>query len=158
MRNNKTEKIAGIVLAAGLLLYTISSTYHFLGTMGVSVHDWIVLNSCAPVSFLYVLFFIIYMATEKRTYLMLTFLPIFYLGTASMFIIPWNSGTITAHAGHIIMTLNIAWAVYTIIGQRDYKALGIGLLMSMLLFVPYIGYTQMHLPEVSSRVFAGFGG
>lgn len=58
----------------------------------------------------------------------------------SMYVMPWNELNLIAHVGHIVMTLNLIWVVYVILKHKEYKALGIGLLISILLFVPYIAY------------------
>jgi len=69
-----------------------------------------------------------------------------------MFVLPWNEANLIAHIGHIIMTLNLMWVIYVIFKHKEYKALGIGLLISMLLFVPYIAYVlsynQAHAEEM----------
>lgn len=68
-----------------------------------------------------------------------------------MFVMPWNEGTLTAHIGHIIMTINLIWAIYVIVKYKEYKALAIGLLMSILFFAPYVAYVlsynQTHAEE-----------
>lgn len=152
MELTRTEKATGIALAILLFLITLSSTLFFLGKLKVSVIEWISFNSCSPNSFLYLLLFILFLKIRNASYLVITFLPIYFLGTLSMFVMPWNEGTLAAHIGHIIMTLNLIWAIYVIIKHKEYKALAIGLLISILFFAPYIAYVlsynQTHAEEL----------
>lgn len=136
----KKEKITGVILAGLLFLITLSSTFFFLGKLKISLVQWVAFNSCSPTSFLYLLLFLVFLVKKNASYLMITFLPIYFLGTMSMFVLPWNEANMIAHVGHIIMTLNLMWVLYVIFKHKEYKALGIGLLISMLLFVPYIAY------------------
>ena len=140
MMLTKKEKIIGVILAGLLFLITLSSTFFFLGKLKISLVQWVAFNSCSPTSFLYLLLFLVFLVKKNASYLMITFLPIYFLGTMSMFVLPWNEANMIAHVGHIIMTLNLIWVLYVIFKHKEYKALGIGLLISMLLFVPYIAY------------------
>lgn len=148
----KKEKITGVILAGLLFLITLSSTFFFLGKLKISLVQWVAFNSCSPTSFLYLLLFLVFFVKKNASYLMITFLPIYFLGTMSMFVLPWNEANMIAHVGHIIMTLNLMWVLYVIFKHKEYKALGIGLLISMLLFVPYIAYVlsynQAHAEEM----------
>jgi len=153
MNLSKLEKVIGIILAVLLLVVTLSSTFFFLGTLKVSVFDWLAFNACAPTSFLYLCFFIVFLINKQAGFLVATSLPTYFLGTMSMFVLPWNDSYLVAHVGHIIMTLNLLWVFYVVLKHKSYKALAIGLLVGMLVFVPYIAYVQTynqtHAEEIS---------
>lgn len=152
MMLTKKEKITGVILAGLLFLITLSSTFFFLGKLKISLVQWIAFNSCSPTSFLYLVLFLVFLVKKNASCLMITFLPIYFLGTMSMFVLPWNEANMIAHVGHIIMTFNLIWVIYVIFKHKEYKALGIGLLISMLLFAPYIAYVlsynQAHAEEM----------
>lgn len=156
MNLSKTEKVIGIILVVLLLIVTLSSTFFFLEKLKVSVSDWVAFNACAPTSFLYSGFFIVFLITRKAGFLVATSLPTYFLGTMSMFILPWNDNYLIAHIGHIIMTLNLIWSFYVVLKHKRYQELAIGLFAGMLIFVPYIAYVQTynqaHAEEIS-RVF-----
>jgi hypothetical protein len=160
MNLSKTEKITGVILAILLLLTTLSSTFFFLGKLKVSVIDWISLNACAPCSFSYLLLFTVFLVRKNAFYLTITFLPIYFLGTLSMFVLPWNNATAIPHIGHIIMTFNLIWVISVIIKHKEYKSLAVGLLISIIAFAPYIGYVlsynQAHV-EVISKLYQQVG-
>jgi len=153
MKISKIERIIGIILAVLLLTVTLSSTLFFLNTLKVTVPQWIAFNSCAPTSFLYLGFFVVFLFNKRAACLLLTALPIYFLGTMSMFILPWNGNYLMAHLGHIIMTLNLIWVIAVTLWHKDYKALATGLLIGMLVFVPFIAhvqtYNQKHAVEMS---------
>jgi hypothetical protein len=156
MKLTKTEKITGVILAALLFLITLSSTLFFLGKLKVSLVEWSSFNACSPICFAYLVLFILFLIKKNAVYLMITFLPIYFLGTTSMFVLPWDEINLIVHIGHIIMTFNLIWAVFIVFKYKEYKALGIGLLVSILLFVPYIAYVlsynQLHADELSKLI------
>lgn len=112
MQLNKTEKTTGIILAGLLFLTTLSSTFFFLGVLKVSLIEWISFNACSPCNFLYLLLFFIFLIKKEASCLAITVLPIYLLGTLSMFVLPWNEANLIPHIGHIIMTLNLTWVIY----------------------------------------------
>lgn len=152
----KSERIAGLVLASLLLLVTLGSTFYFLATLHVSVTDWLAFNACAPTSYLYLVFLTVFLYFKNPAWLVLTSLPIYYLGTLSMFVLPWNSSYLPAHVGHVIMTANLVWAIYVVFRYRAYKSLAIGLFAGMLVFAPFVAYVQLfnqlHADEIA-RLF-----
>jgi hypothetical protein len=144
MSLSNTEKTTGIILASLLLLITLASTFFFLGKLKVSAIEWIAFNSCSPTSFLYLILFIIFLINKKGALLIITALPLYYLGTMSMFVLPWSGNYVVAHIGHIIMTLNIIWVFFVLLKHKEYRAMALGLLTGMLLFVPFIAYVQTY--------------
>ncbi len=144
MNLSKSEKTTGIILASLLLLITLTSTFFFLGKLKISMIEWIAFNSCSPSSFLYLIFFIIFLINKKGALLSITALPLYYLGTMSMFVLPWSGNYVVAHIGHIIMTLNIIWVFLVLLKHKEYRAMALGLLTGILLFVPFIAYVQTY--------------
>lgn len=144
MKIQKSEKTAGLVLASLLLVVTLNSTFFFLVKLRVGVTDWLAFNACAPVSLLYLAFFAVFLYGKNPVWLVLTSLPIYYLGTLSMFVLPWSGSYIPAHVGHVIMTANLAWVFYVVFRHRAYKALATGLFAGMLVFAPFVAYVQLY--------------
>jgi hypothetical protein len=156
MKLNKSETVAGIILAVALAIVTFMSSIFFLVTIKVGFINWISFNSCSIISILYLISLVAFFVCKKGALLVLTSLPIYFLGTMSMFIMPWDSTMLIAQIGHIIMTLNIIWVLYVLIKHKEYKALAIGLLAGMLIFVPFIAhvqtYNQKHATELSDAL------
>lgn len=153
MELKRYEKITGIVLAGLLFVVTLGSTYFFLGDLKVNISQWVFINACSPVSYLYVILFVIFLIKRNLAAgLFVTFLPMFLFGTLSMFVMSWDAVNIPAHLGHIIMTLNMLWALSITIKNREYKSLATGLLISIIIFSAYvyevISYNILHKEEI----------
>lgn len=149
---SKSEKIFGIISAIMLACVTLFSSLFFLGQLKVGFVNWIAFNSCAITSIIYLSFFVVFMINKKSILLVLTSLPIFYLGTMAMFVLPWSGSWLFAHVTHVIMTLNLIWVFYVVIKHKEFKALGIGLLVGMLVFVPYIIHVQTYNQEHAAEL------
>lgn len=149
--NNK-ERITSIVLASVLFLLIANSTYYFLGVLRVTAVEWLLFNACAPSSLSYLVGLIMFFITKNRLWLVIAVVPIFFFGTMGLFIFPWDGMNIIAQVSHIVMTLNILWAISLVLRTADYKALGAGLLASILIFIPLITvqqyYCRMHADDL----------
>lgn len=149
----KTERVTSIILASVLLLTIVNSTWYFLGIAKVSIIQWGVFNACAPSSISYLLGLIIYFYTQKRMWLSIAVVPMMFFGTMGLFIFPWSNGMdLIIQFSHLVMTFNIALGVWVILKNKDYKALSIGLLVSILVFIPYIAFTQSYCREHAEEV------
>ena len=154
----KSERNVGIVLAIILLLTVINSTCYFLGIAKVSVLQWIVFNACAPSSITFVTGLIIYFYSKNRAWLAIAVVPMLFFGTMGLFVFPWKTGIdLLTQFSHITMTLSITWGLWMIIKEKDYKALGIGLLASVLVFIPFIAFTQAYCREHADEVMKLLG-
>jgi len=140
----KSNRILGFVLAILLFIAAANSTNYFLNMLRVSVVQWLMFNACAPSIAAYLLGFIVYYFTKNRMWLAIAVVPIFFFGTMGLFVFPWNGMNCIAQVSHILMTLNILWALVAIIHSADYKALGIGLLTSIAVFIPLITVQQYY--------------
>ncbi|NMA74624.1 MAG: hypothetical protein GX963_10795 [Bacteroidales bacterium] len=152
MNLSKKQKTTGILLAIALFLNTLNSSLYFLYLLKVNFIEWLSFNSCSPLSFVYLICFLLFLNKRKAIWLPLTFLPIYFLGTTSLFFIPWNETTLIAHFGHLIMTANLIWVIYIILKHKEYKALALGLLIGIIIFTPYIGYVQTYNHQHAERL------
>ncbi|MDR2919608.1 MAG: hypothetical protein LBV72_09640 [Tannerella sp.] len=149
----KAERIISITLAGILLLTIINSAWFFLGIAKVSIIQWIVFNACAPSGIAFILGLLIYYKTSDRAWLSVAIVPMMFFGTMGLFVFPWNSGMdILVQFSHMIMTLNIAWGLYVILKNKDIRALGYGLLASIIVFIPFIAFTQAYCREHAEEV------
>lgn len=145
----------GIGLAVVLLLVTINSTYFFLGVSKVKPVEWIVFNACAPSSIAYLIGFVIFLLTKNRIALHIGILPLFFFGGLGLFLFPWSGYNLIAQFSHVIMVLNMAWAVYGTFSTGDYKAAALGLLIGIGIFAPFINYQQTYAythPEAFQKI------
>jgi hypothetical protein len=78
-------------------------------------------------------------------------LPLYYYGTMGLFVMSWNQANIFAQITHVVITLNVLWILWVLLKERQFEALGKGLLVGIIVFVPVIAciqsYTQLHMDE-----------
>jgi hypothetical protein len=147
--------IIGIILAILLLLVTIQSTFFFLIVMKVKFVEWIVFNACAPSNITFLIGFVLYLLFKDRTVLHMAILPMFFFGVLGLFVFPWNGVNIFPQLGHMLMTLNIVWAVFVTLHTHDYKVATIGMLLGIVVFSVFIGFQQQYVathPEEFKRI------
>ena len=147
--------ITGIILAILLLLATMQSTFFFLVIMKVKFIEWIVFNACAPSNITFLIGFALFLLFKDSTVLHMAILPMFFFGVLGLFVFPWNGVNIIPQVGHIIMTLNIGWAVLVTLKTYDYKAATLGMLLGIAVFSVFIGFQQNYMathPEDLQRI------
>jgi hypothetical protein len=148
-------QITGIILAILLLLATIQSTFFFLVIMKTKFVEWIVFNACAPANITFLIGFALLLLFNDRTVLHMAILPMFFFGVLGLFVFPWKGVNIIPQVGHIIMALNIGWAVLITLKTYDYKAATIGMLLGIVIFSVFIGFQQNYMathPEDFKRI------
>lgn len=149
----KKERITFLILNGILLLTILNSSWFFLCVAKVNITQWIVFNACAPSSIIYLFGILIYSKTKNRYWLLIATVAMMFFGTMGLFVFPWENGTDwLVQFSHIIMTLNIGFALWIILKNGDYKALGIGLLISVLISVPFITFTQAYCRNHAEEV------
>ena len=145
----------GIVLAALLLFVTINSTHYFLGVSKASIVEWIVFNACAPSSMVYLVGFALFLACRDRTVMHVAVLPMLFFGGLGLYLFPWSGFNLIAQLSHVLMVLNVAWALGRTFSTADYRPAFLGMLIGTILFSPFITYQQMYAythREASKRV------
>jgi hypothetical protein len=147
--------IIGIILAILLLMATMQSTFFFLIIMKTKFIEWIVFNACAPSNITFLIGFALFLLLKDRTVLHMAILPMFFFGVLGLFVFPWNGVNIIPQIGHILMALNIGWAVLVTLNTHDYKAATIGMLLGIVVFSVFIGFQQQYIathPEDFKRI------
>lgn len=144
LKMGKPVFIVGAVLVVLLFLVSANSTYYYLGILKVKFVEWLFFNACVPSNIGYMVGFIIFLVTKDRSALGIGILPMVFFGTMGLFLFPWGGVSNIPQVGHIVMTLNVIWAVYVTIKTEDYKALALGLLASCVLYMPFMAYQQYY--------------
>jgi hypothetical protein len=147
--------ITGIILAILLLVATMQSTFFFLFIMKTKFAEWIVFNACAPANITFLIGFVLFLLFKDRTVLHMAILPMFFFGVLGLFVFPWKGVNIIPQVGHIIMALNIGWAILVTLKTYDYKAATIGMLFGIAVFSVFIGFQQQYVamhPEDLQRI------
>lgn len=136
-----------LILAILLLLVTLQSSFYFLKVKKAGLVKWIVFNACAPSNFAFLIGFAIYLLFGDRTLLHTAILPMFFFGGLGLFLFPWRGMFIIPQIGHLIMLANIAWTALATFQTHDYLAATVGLLLGILIFVPFIGFQQHYVAK-----------
>lgn len=84
-------------------------------------------------------------------------IPIFFFGTMGFFVFPWNGYNMVAQISHITMTLNMLWGLWIVLKDKNFEALGKGLLISTAIFVPFISFTQEYCRNHADEVMKVLG-
>jgi len=145
----------GTILATLLLLVTIQSAFHFLGSIKVTFAEWLVFNACAPADITYLVGFILFRQLNNTTVMYMAVLPMFFFGFLDLFVFPWSGMHIIPQVGHIIMSLNLAWLVWYAFRTADYRSAATGLFLGIAVFSVFIGFQQHYVasrPEDFARI------
>lgn len=149
--SQKNKSIIGLILAALMLWALLNSAYFFLSVANFPLMDWLVFNACSLAIIAYLTCYTAYQITRKHLFLAIALVPQYYYGSMGLLVVPWDSFNAFAQITHIIITLNVIWVIFIMMKESKYEALGKGLLIGLLLFVPIFaliqGQTQLHMAE-----------
>ena len=151
MNLTRKERLIGIILTVLVLVTTLNSAYFFIGVLRFTILKWLAFNACSLASIVYLTCFVAYFIRKKTVYLTLAVLPLYYYGTMGLFLMPWSEANLFAHITHVLISINLIWIIYVVLKNTEFEALGKGLLIGIIVFVPIIAtiqtYTQAHLSE-----------
>ncbi len=121
-----------IIMSVNLLL-SINSAWFFLGMMKTSVPAWLMLNSCAPSIYLFVIGYLFCSS------LLITAAAVmmFRWGFLGMFFFSWSGPNLIAQISHIAMTIAVIYVVYVILKQKKIKSLAAGLILGAVITTSY---------------------
>ena len=134
-----------------LFLVTIQGSIFYLVKLKVKFIEWLFFNPCAISNIVFLIGFIIAKTTGNRIILQTAILPMFFFGTLGMFFLPWKGMNIIPQIAHIIMTVNIFLTLHTTLTEKDYRFATIGLLVSIIVFAPFIGLQQKYTRDHPKR-------
>lgn len=148
----KNKNIAiGYVLAFFMLLAFLNSAYFFLSIAKFGLVEWLAFNACSISIIVYLICFICFQITKKDFFLAIALVPLYYYGTMGLFVMPWNVTNIFSQITHIIITINVIWILFVLLKEFKFEALGKGLIIGVILFVPLFAmiqsYSQLHMAE-----------
>ena len=141
----KMSNKISIILTVLLFLVTLQSSFFYFVRLKVRFIEWLFFNPCATSNIVFLIGFLFSLFKGDRTLLHLAILPMFFFGTLGMFFLSWSGMNIIPQVGHLIMTLNIVFAIYTTFTTNDYKAATIGLIFSIVVFAIFISFQQAYV-------------
>ena len=144
-----------IICSVLLLLITIQGSVYYFVKLKVRFIEWLFFNPCAISNTAFLIGFALFLFKGERALLHLAILPMFFFGTLGMFFLSWSGMNIIPQVGHIIMTLNVALAIYTTFTMGDFKAATIGFIIGIVISGPFIAYQQTYVrnhPDDFNRI------
>ena len=114
----------------------------------------------ADVSSIIQLFVVFALIFRKRVLMSISIPFLLFYGAGGFFLFTWSSRTIPAQISHLMMVLTALYIIYFIIMQWEIGKLAIGIVLGIILFVPFRAYEIYYLkahPEVESyfEIFKG---
>lgn len=151
MSSKSMKPFVGLVLAILLFAVLLNSSYFFLAILNLSLGKWLAFNACSLAIIVYLICYMLFRIQSWLFLLAIPLLPLYYYGTMGLFVMPWNQANIFAQVTHVVITLNVIWILWVLLKERQFGALGKGLLVGIIVFVPVIAciqsYTQLHMDE-----------
>jgi hypothetical protein len=145
---------SGWALVALNLIMTAMSLNFFLGMLKSGFEGWLMMNTCAPSIFLFVLGFLL----GSPPVMVAGAIAMFRYGTLGMFVFSWTGGNIVAQVGHIFMTLAVIYTGVEVFRNQRWKSSLQGLVLAVALLVPFTivqeNWVRAH-PELIEKLFAG---
>lgn len=144
----------GWVLVGLNLLMTAVSMNFFLGMLKSGVWGWLMMNTCAPSIFLFVLGFLL----GSPAVMAAGAIAMFRYGTLGMFVFSWSGENMIAQVGHILMTLAVIYTIVDVVRNKRWKSALQGLVLAVVLLVPFTfvqeNWVQSHRKLVE-KLFSG---
>lgn len=125
------KSIIGWIISIITLLSAINSSFFFIFQLKLGILDWLRMNTCAPVIFL---FFVGYLCSSP---LLMTITSLFMVryGTLGLFFFSWQGFNIIAQIGHLLMTLTAIYTFYCLTKERAFRTLICGLVIGIIISV-----------------------
>jgi len=154
MKNAFKRNAIGWVLAILNLLAALNSAYFFLAQLRAGVTGWLMMNTCAPSVFLFVLGFLL----GSPMLMAAAGVLMFRYGTLGLFVFAWDGYNIIPQIGHILMTLAVIYILVDVIRNRRWRTLVWGLVLGCAILVPLMvvqnAWFEAH-PEMLEALFSG---
>lgn len=149
----KRTKIGWILVGLNLFM-TVMSINFFMGMLKTNFEGWLMMNTCAPSIFLFVLGFLL----RSPAVMIAGSLAMFRYGTLGLFVFSWSGGNMVAQVGHILMTTAVIYTVVDTVRNLRWKSSLAGVVLGIVLLVPFTiiqdAWCKAHA-DVVDKLFLG---
>lgn len=144
----------GWTLTVANTLSALWSTFVFLVLLRTGVVGWVMLNTCAPCIYLFVIGFLF----KNPVVMVASSVLMLRYGTGGLFAFGWDAYSLPMQIGHILMTLAGIYVGATLIRRRAWKTLAWGIVLGLVILVPLMlvqGWWFSAHPETLELLFSG---
>lgn len=147
-----TRDGTGWALVALNLLMAANSTLYFTGMLGAGVDGWLAMNSCAPSIFVFCLGYVL----RQRAVMAVGAGLMFRYGTLGLTTFGWEGMNLIPQAGHILMTLAVAYFVVRMVRLGAWEDIVTALLTAVVMLYTWWQWTWFgRHPEVWKALMDG---
>ncbi len=155
-RNEATlrRSIAGWTLVVLNTLAALNSTFFFLVLLKSGVAGWLMMNSCAPSVYLFVMGFLV----GSPLAMVAASVPMAWYGTGGLFVFGWEAYNLIPQIGHLLMTLAVIYVLMWVIRARAWRTLVLGLALGLAILIPFMVVQNWWFgahPELLEMLFSG---
>ncbi len=146
--------IAGWILVILNTLAALNSTFFFLLLVKSGVAGWLMMNSCAPSVYLFVMGFLI----ASPLVMVAASVPMAWYGTGGLFVFGWEGYNLIPQIGHILMTLAVIYVLLRVIRARAWRTMVLGLALGLAILIPFTIVQNRWFgahPEMLEMLFSG---
>ncbi len=148
------RSLAGWIIVGLNLAMTGMSMNFFLGMMKSGLTGWLMMNTCAPSIFLFVLGFLL----GSPAVMIAGAIAMFRYGTLGLFVFSWTGGNLIAQIGHIFMTAGVIYTAVEVLRNHYWPSALRGLVLAAVLLVPFTivqeNWVRAH-PDLVQKLFTG---
>ncbi|KAL0236909.1 hypothetical protein PCE1_000306 [Barthelona sp. PCE] len=124
-------------------LMTAMSTNYFLSQLSIGVKNWLLVNCCAWAGITHIVGTVLaFKRIIPSFFITVAVLPLMFYGTMGLFVLPWGGMNNFAQVNHLFMTASWIVSVLYMMNVSDWYGLSMGLLLSIIFFVPLIAKQQ----------------
>lgn len=148
------RSIPGLILVALNTLAALNSTFFFLVLVKAGMVGWLMMNSCAPSVYLFVIGFLI----ASPLLMVAASVPMVWYGTGGLFVFGWEGYNLIPQIGHVLMTLGVIYVLMWAIRARAWRTLVLGLALGLAILIPFMIVQNRWFgahPEMLQMLFGG---
>jgi hypothetical protein len=151
MSFTKKQNSISYIISGLLFIAMLNSAYFFMNMLGLGVGRWLAFNACSLAIIAQTLCYAAYQVNKREFILAIPLLPLYYYGSMGLFMAPWSAATAFAQITHVLISISALWTLYLLLKDKNFAALGKGLLIGAAVFVPIFAliqsYNQAHIQE-----------
>ncbi|QBD74694.1 hypothetical protein EPA93_01285 [Ktedonosporobacter rubrisoli] len=146
------DTIICAILAILLSLTTLQAMFFYFGMLKVRFIEWVFVNPCSISNLVFLVGSLVFLLSGSWMIMYIAALPLFFFGTQGLFIFSWRGMNLIPQASHLLMTISLLWMIIRSLQQGHFLEATAGLLISILIFTPFIAAQQAYIHKHHDRI------